>query len=74
MTKCHLIKQENDATALTEFLENFENEYDWTISFKNASNELFDKKKVANLFNVNIILFQKFGLISEITVINEDIE
>lgn len=53
MNVCKKIKEsESSNHELGELLMNFENDYDWTLTYRQVTKELVDKKKVISQFNV----------------------
>lgn len=49
-------------------LNNFENEYDWTLVYHVITKEQIDKKKLISQFNVILANTQKYGPIGSISV------
>lgn len=53
MSICRKIKESDSSNReLGEMLMNFENDYDWTLTYKQKTKDMIDKKKVISQYNV----------------------
>lgn len=53
MSICRKIKESDSSNReLGEMLMNFENDYDWTLTYKQRTKDMIDKKKVISQYNV----------------------
>jgi hypothetical protein len=54
MSKCQKIKEsESTDQELGQMLANLDNEYDWTLVYREVTKEGIEKKKVINQFHVH---------------------